>query len=144
MMTAPSGADKACEECEAPCRTEMELRHDVLMDGELRLNCNIHVKGSTLEEKLRRQELELEELRALRRRYEAQKMELQRALLYQQLAHRPDSYCLTEALENEGDAYSLLKDTAKRILRGNMTLRNAMRVWVKQREGHSEASLRAE
>lgn len=37
------------EECEAPCRTEMELRHDVLMDGELRLNCNIHVKGSTLE-----------------------------------------------------------------------------------------------
>lgn len=54
----------------------MEQRHDVLMDGELRLNCNIHVKGSTLEEKLRRQELELEELRALRRRYEAQKMEL--------------------------------------------------------------------
>ncbi|VDP16094.1 unnamed protein product [Heligmosomoides polygyrus] len=46
-------------------------------------------------------------------------------LLYQQIAHWPDSYHLLEALEEEDDPYSRLKETAKRIERRNLTLANS-------------------
>ncbi|VDL75148.1 unnamed protein product [Nippostrongylus brasiliensis] len=45
-------------------------------------------------------------------------------ILYEQLAHWEDSYHLLEALESEDQPYEKLKQTAMRIERRNVTLRN--------------------